>query len=158
MKRSTLNFIINAIMFIFMSALAGTGFLIKYSLISGQESCAVYGAKVDLFLWGMDRHEWGYIHLILAYILLGLVILHIILHWKIVVAIYNRLCHGNQMVRVVTLLIVAICALFIIAPFFIKPEIVKSERRGGNQKYGYKLQTPAIHIEPSLFHIDEFEF
>ncbi len=73
-------------------------------------------------------------------------------------AIYNRLCHGNQMVRVVTLLIVAICALFIIAPFFIKPEIVKSERRGGNQKYGYKLQTPAIHIEPSLFHIDEFEF
>jgi len=80
MKRSTLNFIINAILFVFMSALTGTGLLMKYSLICGQESQVVYGGKVDLFLWGMDRHEWGYIHLILGYIILGLIVLHVILH------------------------------------------------------------------------------
>ncbi|HTO17124.1 MAG TPA: DUF4405 domain-containing protein [Edaphocola sp.] len=132
MKRSTLNFILNAIMFIFMAALTGTGFLMKYALISGQESWVVYGTKVDLFFAGMDRHEWGYIHLILGYILLGLVILHVILHWKIVVAVYNRLFEGSLMVKLVTLLIVAICALFIIAPFFIQPKVVESERGGGN--------------------------
>lgn len=156
MKRSTLNFIINAILFVFISALTGTGLLLKYSLISGQESQVVYGGKVDLFLWGMDRHEWGYIHLILAYVLLGLVILHIVLHWKIVVAVYYRVCHGNRIVRVVTLLIVAICALFIIAPFFIKPKVVESGRGGRNRTGGDGLQMSMEHFEMSGLHFHSF--
>ena len=137
-----------------MSALAGTGLLIKYSLISGQESWVMYGEKVDLSLWGMDRHEWGYIHLILGYIILGLVLLHVILHWKIVVAVDNRLFKGSLMVRLVTLLIVAICAFFIIAPFFVQPKVVESEKKGGNHSGKGQVHTSSEHIETPtpLFH------
>jgi len=35
-KKSTLNFIIDALMFLCMSVLAGIGLLIKYTLVSGQ--------------------------------------------------------------------------------------------------------------------------
>lgn len=149
MKRSTLNFILNAIMFLFMSALAGTGFLIKYALISGQESWAVYGTKVDLFFWGMDRHEWGYIHLILGYILLGLVILHIVLHWKMITAVYNRILEESLMKNVVTLFIIAICALFVVAPFFIQPKVIPSERGEDNHSGRSRAQSSVGQVKES---------
>ena len=31
----------------------------KYVLIPGKETFAVYGRHVELYLWGMDRHDWG---------------------------------------------------------------------------------------------------
>ena len=66
-----------------MSVIIGTGFLIKYTLISGQERWDVYGRKVELYLLGLDRHQWGMIHLILGFVLMGLLIAHIVFHWKI---------------------------------------------------------------------------
>ena len=133
MKKSTINFIIDVLMFICMAAIAGIGFLIKYTLISGQKRWIVYGDNVELYLFGMDRHEWGSIHLIIGFILLGLLVLHIILHWKLVVSIYNRIIQRKLINRTVTILFTAICALFIILPFFIKPEISKIEHGRGRQ-------------------------
>tara|TARA_R110002033_G_scaffold38827_3_gene78300 strand:+ start:2890 stop:3105 length:216 start_codon:yes stop_codon:yes gene_type:complete len=51
-----------------MSAVVGIGFLIKYTLISGKERNVIYGKNVELSLFGMDRHEWGYIHLVIAFV------------------------------------------------------------------------------------------
>ena len=68
MKKSTINFIIDVLMFICMAAVAGIGFLIKYTLISGRESWIVYGDKVDLYFLGIYRHEWGTIHLIIGFV------------------------------------------------------------------------------------------
>ena len=56
MKKSKINFIIDFLMFIFMFAIAGIGFLIKYFLIPGKERWIKYGSNVDLFLFEMDRH------------------------------------------------------------------------------------------------------
>ena len=133
MKKSTINFIIDVLMFICMAAIAGIGFLIKYTLISGQERWSVYGENVELYLFGMDRHEWGSIHLIIGFVLLGLLVLHIILHWKLVVCIYNRIIQRKLVNRTVAILFTIICALFIISPFLVKPTVYKIEQGSGRQ-------------------------
>lgn len=46
-----------------MSSVLGVGLLIKYTLISGQEQISKYGRNDKLLLLGLNRHEWGEIHL-----------------------------------------------------------------------------------------------
>lgn len=74
------NFIIDAIMFLTMMALTGSGFVRKYVLLSGSASKAVYGRKMEMTLLGITRDGWGQIHLYLGYLLLALLVLHIVLH------------------------------------------------------------------------------
>ena len=66
------NFIIDSLMVLSGSLLAGTGFLMKFVLIPGKDRFAVYGRNVDLFFLGLERHEWGTLHLWLAFALLAL--------------------------------------------------------------------------------------
>jgi hypothetical protein len=61
-----LNLVIDAIMFIDLMAVAGLGFLMKYVLLPGYKINEVYGSGVELSFLGLDRHQWGPIHLILA--------------------------------------------------------------------------------------------
>lgn len=90
MDKSKVNLIIDTLMFLCVMAITGIGLLMKYVLLPGKETAAVYGRKVDLFLFGMDRHQWGTIHLIIAFVLLGLLTLHVVLHWNMIVSIYCR--------------------------------------------------------------------
>ena len=64
MDKSKVNLIINTLMFLCVMAIAGIGMLIKFVLLPGKETAAVYGRKVDLFLFGMGRHAGGRIHLL----------------------------------------------------------------------------------------------
>jgi hypothetical protein len=80
-----LNLVIDLIMFLVMMAVAGIGFMIKYVLVPGSERNEIYGKGVELFYWGLDRHQWGNIHLILSLILLFLLLLHIFFHWNQIV-------------------------------------------------------------------------
>ncbi|UMB55076.1 DUF4405 domain-containing protein [Lutibacter sp. A64] len=116
-KKPTVNFIINALMFFCLSAVASTGLLIKYRLASGQEQMVKYGNKVHLSLFGMDRHDWGEIHLIIGYILIGLLLLHIILHWKIIVSVYKKLSQKKPTTKLIIFSFITICFLIIIIPF-----------------------------------------
>ena len=52
-----LNFVIDALMFLCMAAIAGMGFLMKYVLLPGRESTIKYGRRVDLSLFGLYRHN-----------------------------------------------------------------------------------------------------
>lgn len=118
-------------MFLCMSVVAGLGLLIKYTLISGQERWIVYGENSNLYLLGMDRHEWGSIHLISGYVLLGLLALHIILHWNAIVCVYNRIFRKKLIYNLLSIVFITICALFIIVPFLIKPDFNKIEQGKG---------------------------
>ena len=82
MDKSKLNFVIDALMFLCLMAMAGLGFLMKYVLPSGRDAWAKYGSNLQLSWLGWDRHDWGDIHLYLAFTLLTLLVLHIILHWQ----------------------------------------------------------------------------
>ncbi len=117
-----LNFIIDALMFLVMMAMAGLGFLMKYVLIPGRARWVKYGRNVDLTLLGWDRHDWGDLHLYLGFTLLGLLILHIILHWKQIVGLFQRFISPERR-TLVLLVFVLLAVLLIYFPFLITPEV-----------------------------------
>jgi hypothetical protein len=117
-----LNFIFDALMFLVMMAMAGLGFLMKYVLIPGKERWVKYGRNVDLTLLGWDRHDWGDLHLYLGFTLLGLLILHIILHWKQIVGLFQRLIPPERR-TLILLVFLLLAALLIYFPFLMTPEV-----------------------------------
>lgn len=133
MRKSIINFSINALMTLCMSAIIGIGFLIKYRLVSGQERWEVYGRNVELYFFGMDRHQWGMLHLILGFVLLGLLMVHIIFHWKVVTTVFERIIKEPLVKKVVVLVFVILCTLMLVFPFFITPEIDPIKRGSGRQ-------------------------
>ena len=133
MRKSIFNFTINATMTLCMSAIIGIGFLIKYTLISGQERWEIYGQNVELYLFGMDRHQWGLIHLILGFVLFGLLVAHIFLHWKVVTTVYQKIIKVPLTKKIVATCFMIICALLIVIPFFIKPEVETINKGKGRQ-------------------------
>ena len=130
MDKSKVNIIINTLMFLCVMAIAGIGMLIKFVLLPGKETAAVYGRKVDLFFFGMDRRGWGRIHLIIAFVLLGLLALHVVLHWNMILSVYRKLIGSAVARRIVAITIFIIGIFLVVSPFFVKPEIQKSERKG----------------------------
>ena len=131
MNKSKANFIIDVLMFIAMTAMAGQGFLLEYVLVHGREVPEKYGINADLYFFGLDRHAWGYIHLILAYILLGLLVLHIVLHWQMISVMYRRLITNLKSRRIITLLFVVINLLLLFFFLLFKPEFREFERGKG---------------------------
>ena len=120
--KSRLNFVIDALMFLVMMAMAGLGFLMKYVLVPGREQWVKYGRKVNLTLFGWDRHDWGDIHLDLGLIFLGLLIVHVILHWRQIVGLFHGSVPAER--RTLVLLVIILLAAFLIYfPFLLSPEI-----------------------------------
>ena len=128
-----LNFAINATMTFCMSAIIGTGFLIKYTLISGLERWDIYGKNVELYVLGMSRHQWGMIHLILGFVLFGLLIVHIVLHWKIVINVYEKIIQVPLTKKIVALCFIVFCGLLMIVPLLLKPKVENIEKGKGRQ-------------------------
>ena len=86
MKRSSVNFIIDAISFLNLLCLAYTGFIIKFILppgTGGRGRLAHEGLGREHIkeLWSISRHEWGDVHFYLAVAFVILMVVHIILHW-----------------------------------------------------------------------------
>jgi hypothetical protein len=121
--RQKLNITIDIIMFLVMVALAVIGFIIRYILIPGSERWEKYGRNVDLTCWGLDRHEWGFIHLILGISLVVLLILHIIFHWAMIVCYIKRLLPKLFWRYTVVGGMIILSCIFIAAPFYLSPEI-----------------------------------
>ncbi|MFO0794789.1 MAG: DUF4405 domain-containing protein [Candidatus Brocadiaceae bacterium] len=129
MDKSKFNIVINGCMFLSVMAITGIGILMKFVLLPGKETAAVYGRKVDLFFLKMDRHGWGTIHLIIACVFLAFLTTHIILNWKMLVTSYRRLI-GNKTTRLIVTMIVLISGIFTVSfPWFVKPEVRESTKR-----------------------------
>jgi len=142
-----LNFIIDILMYLSMMIVVGIGFLMNYVLIPGSERHEVYGRNVELSFWNMDRHQWGDIHLIFGFILIFLLLLHIIFHWKLIVAIYKRMLSGKSIRIVLGVVLIFLTLILAIAPIFIKPEV----REGAGGEHGRGLRSNAS----SKNHIDD---
>ncbi len=130
-KRAKLNFIIDVLMFIDMMAIAGIGLLIKFFLVPGSKIWEIYGENLDLFLWGWDRHQWGSFHLILGYILLGLLVLHIVFHWKQIMVMFKCLITRKSFRVILTVLFVIISLLFFLFAFIVDINKVVLKRGEG---------------------------
>jgi hypothetical protein len=129
MDKSKVNLVIDAVMFLCVMAIAGIGCLTKFILLPGKKTAAVYGRKVDLFLFGMDRHAWGTIHFIIACVFLGLLTAHIVLHWRTIVTLYSKIIGGKVIRRILAIVIIIIGLFLSVSPLFVKPEIQDVEKK-----------------------------
>ena len=140
MAKSKLNLIIDVLLLLCISAIGGIGFLIKYVLVPGFRRWEIYNRNVDLSYWGMDRHEWGSIHFIIALIFLVLLVIHIILHWAMIVNIYRKLIPNSLARRIITVILICLVILLIIFPVFVNPEV--QEGGLGNVHGRLRHETP----------------
>lgn len=150
MDKPKLNFIIDILMFLFLMAIAGLGLLMKYVLIPGRETWRVYGRRVDLFLWGWDRHDWGSLHLYLAFALLALLVIHLILHWNMILGLYARLIASGKLRARLALVFLLITVLLLYFPFLITPEVREGGRGGGRGRGGRHSQYRVTETAPRL--------
>lgn len=125
MNKTKANLVIDGIMFLIVMALTGTGYIRKYILLSGSSSRMLYGKKLHMTFLGINRDGWAEIHLFLGYILIGLVILHLVLHWKQIKSIYNKLIPNPTVRQIVTILFIIISLLLLLFPFLLQPAIIK---------------------------------
>lgn len=75
MSRLWWNRIVDFLLWITICLMLATGFVIRYRLPPGSRG------GHGLSAWGMGRHDWGDLHAWLGYGVIGLVILHLALHW-----------------------------------------------------------------------------
>jgi hypothetical protein len=120
--KTKINLVIDTVMFLLLMAIAGLGLLMKYLLIPRSERTGIFDNDVELYFFGLDRHDWGSIHLWLSFIFLFLILIHLILHWKMIVCLYRQLV-PRRILRIslaVFVFVAGFCLLFF--SLFIKPE------------------------------------
>ena len=146
-NRLKVNIIIDILMFVVMIALAVIGFFIRYVLLSGEERWERFGENLDMTLFGLDRHEWGFIHLILGISLSVLLVLHIVFHWKQIVCMIQRLFPKIRIRVAFVSFLVLLSILLLSSLFFLQPELGEPIRRQGrgagrNASLDIKAGTP----------------
>jgi hypothetical protein len=88
MKRSALNFLIDAIATAIMLGMIATGIIVRFALPPGSGSTKA--------LWRLTRHQWGDLHFWLSLAAVAIVLLHLALHWKWVVSIVRGWIAGSS--------------------------------------------------------------
>jgi hypothetical protein len=111
MKRSRLNFIVDALGatgFVFLTA---TGVLVRYVLPPGSGHHTT--------VWGLDRHEWGALHFWIAVGFLGALAVHLFLHWRWILSVLRGQPRAESGTRLAlgVLGLLAVLALAV-APFY----------------------------------------
>ncbi|MFO7657233.1 MAG: DUF4405 domain-containing protein [Bacteroidales bacterium] len=140
-----LNLTIDAILMILLVAITALGFLIKYSLIPGYKRNLLYSSSDELYFLGLTRHGWGDIHLVLGIMFVFFILLHIILHWKIITVIFKKMVTRKMARGVFIFFILAFIMIFTVGPFIVKPDVVALERQHA-RKRGIEAPTPAQQV------------
>jgi hypothetical protein len=120
-NKSNLNFLIDALLLLVFSAIIGIGFMIKYVLLTGEQKREIFGINFEQTFLGLDRHGWGDIHLYLGFIFFGLLLLHIISHWSMIIAMFKKFFENLKMRKTVAIVFLSLCLMLIVLPFFIHP-------------------------------------
>lgn len=134
--RQKVNIVIDILMFVVMAALAVIGFLIRYTLISGEARWEKFGSNIEMTLLGLDRHEWGFIHLVLGVMLAVLLVLHIFFHWQQIICLFSRLTPLRPQRYALGSAIIVVSLLIFILPFFLKVELgepIRGQGEGGGR-------------------------
>jgi hypothetical protein len=130
--KTKINLTIDTIMFVVLMAITGIGFLMKYVLVPGYIR-KMYDDNVELYFLGLNRHGWGSIHLWLGFLLLSLLAFHIILHWKIIISIFQRMVPIKRWRIVISVIMLVIGLFMALFPFLIKPKQLLHEPRHRNR-------------------------
>ena len=112
------------------------------------------GIRVELSLLGLDRHDWGAIHLYLGFLLLALLVLHIVLHWNMIPGLFARLVAPSRQRWQIALVYVLLTAALLLFPFLISPE-VKDGDAGQGRRYGAQgeIGTGRVRCRTTFTHL-----
>jgi len=133
MKKSKINLIIDTLLLLCMAAIVGIGLLMKNVLVPGYKRWEIYNSNVELYFWGLDRHQWGTIHFITGLVFLALLTLHIALHWSMIVGIYRKLIPNVTARRITAIILLALTIVLIFFSFAVKPDVQEQGRGRARQ-------------------------
>jgi Domain of unknown function (DUF4405) len=153
MDKPQINFLIDALMFLCVMALAGLGLLMKYIMPPGRELWVKYGSNPELSWLGWDRHDWGDIHLYLAIAFLILLLFHIILHWNQILGLFHRWVPNPRWRTRIAMVFLLISLLLIFFPFLINPDTQPRRRGGGGHRSqaDYSEARVAVMVHPGAW-------
>ncbi len=113
MPRSTLKYLVTALLFVDLCSIAILGLLLAFVIPSGN---VPHASKVFL---GLHRHDWADIHLTFSIILLGLITMHVLLSWDWVVGSTKRF-FGEKWKNALLILAGSSFAVILLAWIFVK--------------------------------------
>jgi len=128
-KKSKLNLIIDVLLLLCMAAVTGIGLLMRNVLVPGYKRWEIYGRNVELYFWGLDRHQWGTIHFVVALVLLGFLVLHVVLHWSMIVGIYRKLIPNVKARWITVLILLAVTMILTLFSYAVKPVVTEGGHR-----------------------------
>lgn len=129
MKRNQVHFIVDMLSLAAFALMTSTGVLLHSLLPPGSGHFSV--------LWGMNRHEWGVIHFWISMALLILLVIHLLLNWRWIVAIVKGHRHENANYRL-TLGVIGILALMLAAMMPLLMPVETTEHTGQGFRGGYQ--------------------
>ncbi len=141
MDKPKLRFVVQALMFLCLMALAGIGLLMEFVLIPGRKTIAKYGRNVNLTFLGLDRHDWGEVHLYFALIFLALLAIHLALHWKKIVGLYEKTIPDHKRRNVIAAAFLLLSVLLIYFAFIVNPDVKETGRGAGRQGIRQHIKT-----------------
>ncbi len=134
MNRLIIKFGLQALMLLAIITQAGLGLLLKFVLPAGKEILTGNSQTAEWLWLGLDRHDWSAIQCYLAFIVLGLLVIHIILHWGAIVSLYENI-FSNATVRTIAAPVFAVAALFLLTlPLLGKPVLKEVVTAPGTPK------------------------
>lgn len=120
MKRPVVNIFIDAFSLIIFTSMISTGLLLYFVLPPGSGRVEMldrggrgFEKTIDVF-WGLTRHEWGNIHLIIALVFLAFLIIHLILHWSWIKAVTFGTKNKPQPLKRKIITVVGVLAVVVI--------------------------------------------
>ena len=148
MKRTTLNFIIDATAFAGFVFLTTTGVLMRYVLPPGSGHYST--------IWGFDRHEWGGLHFWISVVFFGLLAVHLVLHWRWIVSVVAGRPREGSGLRV-GLGIVGLLALvaFSISPLITPVEKNAKKANGSGILSSHKYEDIQIRGSMTLIEVEK---
>ena len=124
MKRTNVNFLVDALALVALVFLTVTGAIIRYVLPAGSGHGSV--------LWGLDRHGWGHVHFGIAVAFCVAMVVHLALHWGWITCVVRWDTRGKPKGRAALALIAVVVLLALAAaPFFGTVEEIEEGRRVG---------------------------
>ncbi len=141
-SRGTINLIIDFFMLLVFACLGGIGLLIKYKLPPGREQILSVGENYELTFWGWDRHQWGDVHYVVAWVLVALLVLHIFFHWKTVICLVRQAVPDQSLRRA------AVVACVVLTAFLLFFSVLLEPQKSGRNDYLFRRQQQRYDVSP----------
>ena len=100
MRKATKNYIVFVTLFILGLVEAVSGFILWFALPRGGGYGGRFGVGAESTFWSLSRHTWLDIHDWAAVIIVAVVIIHLVLHWKWIIYLTKKVFQAkNETVR-----------------------------------------------------------